>query len=628
MIMNSSQSSLNNISEHSEQLYESVKDVSGMTTPRANSDLSDLSRLIDAAKNKPKSFELPEIRDGKGEVKPNRTQVERVEPIDDFIRNFFIKNQLTRSLAVFQQEYYELKIKQKNQGRITDQLPDLYLQNQHLEQQVLDLQKEVDSAKLFVNKTKETFEKLRKDRDYNKLHYSRVQQEKEKILKELEKLKGLQLHQEQRFQEIGCKYENCMKDKMLIKLEKDRLAAKNETFEKTIESLEKKIQDYENRGNLNAVGGNSYRCASMNFNTGRGDGNDDKENVTKLSGANVNTKSHAGAASEKSGTAGGRKQKDNPQFTPIPQPLLNPYIDSEIEPRLKHSMVSLKSMKGHMSSISKCKIHPKKPFLATASDDKTWKVWSLPKGELLMSGEGHTDWISDVAFHPKGTHLATSSGDCVIKVWDLMQVSCAMTFREHSQPIWSIDFNFSGDFLVAGAVDHCCRMYDINYGKLRYTFRGHVDSVNNVKFSRYNNTFMSASTDKTLSMWDIRTGLLCNTLYGHTSGINSIALSADENRMVSVDTEGVVKCWDLRKWKLENEIDCGPHPANGVDLDPSGKFGFVASDDGNVKIIDLDNFKVEGELRGHEDAVLDVVTDIINKEIVTCSADTTFRTWG
>lgn len=624
--MNSSQSSLNNFSEHSDQLYESMKDVSGLTTPRANSDLSDLSKLVDATKNKPKSFEISESRDLKNETKQNKTQVERVEPIDDFIRNFFIKNALNKSLAVFQQEYYELKLKQKNQGRINDQLPDIYLQNQRLEQQVFDLQKEVDSAKLFVNKTKETFEKLRKDRDYNKLHFSRVQQEKEKIMKELDKFKALQLHQEQRFQEIANKYENCMKDKMLIKLEKERLFTKNEALDKTIENYEKKIQDFEGRANGNNGFTNPYRSQSINFGSVKNEGEENKENQANSFNKSAPNK-RVNEVLKNSGEQV-KKDKENPMFTTIPPSVSNPYINTEIEQRLKHSMVSLKCLKGHMSAISRCKIHPKKPFMATASDDKTWKVWSLPKGELIMSGEGHTDWISDVSFHPKGTHLATSSGDCTIKIWDLMNVTCAMTFKEHSQPIWSLDFHQSGDFLVAGAVDHCCRLYDVPYGKIRYNFRGHVDSVNQVKFSKYNNSFFSASTDKTISMWDIRTGLLCNTLYGHASGINSLAMSADEFRLASVDTDGVVKCWDLRKWKLEGEIQCGPHPGNGIDLDPSGKFGFVASDDSTVKIVDLETFKLESELRGHDDAVLDIVTDIINKEIITCSADTTFRTWG
>ena len=37
-------------------------------------------------------------------------------------------------------------------------------------------------------------------------------------------------------------------------------------------------------------------------------------------------------------------------------------------------------------AISNIAIHPKKSILATASDDYTWKIWTLPAGELIMSG--------------------------------------------------------------------------------------------------------------------------------------------------------------------------------------------------------------------------------------------------
>lgn len=56
------------------------------------------------------------------------------------------------------------------------------------------------------------------------------------------------------------------------------------------------------------------------------------------------------------------------------------------------------------------------------SDDETWKVWSVPNCDLLMSGEGHRDWVSGVAFHPHGTMLATSAGDNTVKIWDFLQV--------------------------------------------------------------------------------------------------------------------------------------------------------------------------------------------------------------
>lgn len=31
-------------------------------------------------------------------------------------------------------------------------------------------------------------------------------------------------------------------------------------------------------------------------------------------------------------------------------------------------------------------LHPKKPILGTVSDDLTWKIYTVPQGELIMSG--------------------------------------------------------------------------------------------------------------------------------------------------------------------------------------------------------------------------------------------------
>ena len=37
----------------------------------------------------------------------------------------------------------------------------------------------------------------------------------------------------------------------------------------------------------------------------------------------------------------------------------------------------------------------------TASDDRSWKMWHLPRGDLIMAGEGHKDWVAGISFHPK-----------------------------------------------------------------------------------------------------------------------------------------------------------------------------------------------------------------------------------
>lgn len=157
----------------------------------------------------------------------------------------------------------------------------------------------------------------------------------------------------------------------------------------------------------------------------------------------------------------------------------NPYLSEIYEPSGTH-MSCLKQFKGHLMGVTSLSYNPKKDILATGSDDTTWKLWSVPSGDLIMSGEGHLDWVGGVEFHPRGNLLATASGDGTVKIWDFVNACCAQTFAEHGQPVWKVAFHDSGDFLLSSSMDHTVKLWDMNMKKSRFTFRGHVDSVNSI----------------------------------------------------------------------------------------------------------------------------------------------------
>jgi len=108
----------------------------------------------------------------------------------------------------------------------------------------------------------------------------------------------------------------------------------------------------------------------------------------------------------------------------------NPHISEAYEPTGSHLSVQ-KTFKGHLMGVTSLAYNPKKDILATGSDDTTWKLWSIPTGDLIMSGEGHLDWVGGLDFHPRGNLLATASGDGTVKIWDFVNACCAFTFSEH-----------------------------------------------------------------------------------------------------------------------------------------------------------------------------------------------------
>jgi WD40 repeat protein len=170
-----------------------------------------------------------------------------------------------------------------------------------------------------------------------------------------------------------------VKEKMLMKLEKDRLIAKVDNLEMSYKQM---IEE---------------------------------EHQTQADASVVPTKT--------------KKDKLVFKMTNVPSPMPtkdrpNPNLNEAFEPSGAH-MSCLKQFKGHLMGVTSLSYNPKKDILATGSDDTTWKLWSVPSGDLIMSGEGHLDWVGGVEFHPRGNLLATASGDGTVKIWDFVNACCA-----------------------------------------------------------------------------------------------------------------------------------------------------------------------------------------------------------
>ena len=145
-------------------------------------------------------------------VEPARGEVtRRPEVLDDFIRNVLLKMQMGETLDMFQREWHRMQAEGKLSSGDMGTVPDIYLRNQQLDDQLKDMGAEIEKMKQISAAAKGTWDKFRKERDFHKMHHKRVVQEKNKLVVDLKRLKNHYANYEPMLKMMRGKYETAMK---------------------------------------------------------------------------------------------------------------------------------------------------------------------------------------------------------------------------------------------------------------------------------------------------------------------------------------------------------------------------------------------------------------------------------
>ena len=178
-------------------------------------------------------------------------------------------------------------------------------------------------------------------------------------------------------------------------------------------------------------------------------------------------------------------------------------------------------------------------------DDMLIKLWNWEKSWACQQVfEGHTHYVMEVKINPKDNNtFASASLDRTVKVWQLGSAQPNFTLEGHEKGVNCVDYYMGGDkpYLISGADDRMVKIWDYQNKTCVQTLEGHAQNISSVSFHPELPIILTGSEDGTVKVWHANTYRLENTLnyglervwdIGCLRGSNNVALGYDEGAIL------------------------------------------------------------------------------------------------
>lgn len=141
---------------------------------------------------------------------------------------------------------------------------------------------------------------------------------------------------------------------------------------------------------------------------------------------------------------------------------------------------------GHLDYIRTVQFHHEYPWIVSASDDQTIRVWNWQSRTCVSVLTGHNHYVMCAMFHPKEDLVVSASLDQTVRVWDIGALR-----KKTVSPADDILRLSQMNTDLFGGVDAI----------VKYVLEGHDRGVNWASFHPTLPLIVSGADDRQVKMW-------------------------------------------------------------------------------------------------------------------------------
>jgi cytochrome c len=194
---------------------------------------------------------------------------------------------------------------------------------------------------------------------------------------------------------------------------------------------------------------------------------------------------------------------------------------------------------GHTAPIASLAVSPDNTMLASASWDRTIRLWPLNGGEPRVL-EGNAQNANGVAFSPDGKNVVSAGYDATVRIWPL--AGGGEIVRNLPTPLNDVAVAPDGEIVAAGANG---KVYFLSAnGEVLAEVEASPTPVIAVAISPDGNLVAAAGIRGSVAVIERKSRKLAHTLVGPGLPVWSVAFFPDNRTLLTGGTDRMIRRWD------------------------------------------------------------------------------------